>query len=254
MPIFPLIALAAACAAGLACHWLGEAAEREDLAAVAAGDASYAPLLGTAAEEGTLSPAAAELAAAHGLLSPEKAAACSGESYAARWGLVTGKGVPYEALWWALFAALLGIAEGLGAPPPALGSIGCALASAAADRARRMEWWPLPLAQWALGSAAAGLSPLPACLALAGAMLLMKASGALLRKMGPRAVGRGDDLLLACAAAGCGSLERLLAMCLLLCLALAAQAIHLRLKGEKGVPQPLAASLAPPYLLSWVIV
>lgn len=254
MPLSPLAAVAAACAAGLACHRLGGAAEGEDMAAVEAGDASYAPLLETAAEEGTLSPGCAAAAARKGLLSPGRALACSGERYAARHGLVTTRGVPYEVFWWALFAALLGIAEALGAPPLALGSIGCALASAAADRARRMEWWPLPLAQWALGSAAAGLRPFAACLALAAALLLMKASGMLLRKMSPRAVGRGDDLLLACAAAGCGSVDRLLAMCLVLCLVLSTQAIHLRLKGKEGVPQPLAVSLALPYLLSWATV
>lgn len=247
------LSICSAAASGLAAHAMGRKVEAEDMELVEEGGEAARETLSAAAADGTLSPAAAERAAEAGLLSEEQARRCAGKGYSDRYALRFGCGVPYEAAWAAASACALGALALAGARDAALATCAGALSSAWLDSARRLAARPIALATWGAGAYAAGLSPLAAAGSLAACAALFAASGAFSRRLRKDSVGRGDDMLLACTLAGCGSLARATVFCAALCAALAAQMVWLRARGEAGRRQPLACALAPAYLLAWAL-
>lgn len=248
------MSVCSAAAAGLSARVMGEQVATEDILLVAAGEDKARAVLGRAAAEGTLSPAVAERALSVGLLPEELGEKCLSRAYRDRYGLVTPRGIPYEALWCAGAAACLTGLSLTGAGTAALASCALALASCWLDSARRLAAWPLVLGTWASGTWASGLAWPWAVGSLAASAAAFALSGAVSRRAKAGSVGRGDDMLLACTLAGCGSLPRACVFLAALCAVLAGQAIWLRAHGRHGERQPLACALAAPYLLAWALV
>lgn len=233
---------------------MGARVAAEDAALCAEGGEEARDVLMCAASEGTLSPAVAEQALGAGLLSAEVAVKCATKEYRDRYGLVTSHGVPYEAVWAAGTAACLAGLALTGAGYAALVSCACAMASCWLDSARRLAAWPLALGTWAAGAMAAGLAWPWAAGSLAASAGVFALSGAASRRAKAGSVGRGDDMLLACTLAACGSLPRACAFLAALCAVLAGQMAWLRARGRRGERQPLACALAAAYLLAWALV
>lgn len=248
------LSICSAAAAGLASRVMAEKVASEDAALAEEGTEEAREVLTLAAEEGTLSPVAAARAVERGLLDRRLGEECASRAYRDRYGLVTPCGIPYEALWCAGTAACLTGLSLTGAGTATLASCALALASCWLDSARRLAAWPLALGTWAAGAWAAGLAWPWAAGSLAVSWVAFAASGAIARRAKKGSVGRGDDMLLACTLAGCGSLGRACAFLAALTLALAAQTAWLRARGRAGARQPLACSLAPAYLLAWALV
>lgn len=248
------MSMCSAAAAGACARVMGERVAAEDMLLAEEGGEEARGTLERAAAEGTLSPAVAERALASGLLPEELGEGCASKAYRDRYGLVAARGVPYEALWCAGTAACLAGLSLAGAGAAPLASCALALASCWLDSARRLAAWPLALGTWAAGAWAAGLAWPWAVGSLAASWAIFAASGALARGVKEGSVGRGDDMLLAFTLAGCGSLPRACAFLAMLTAALAGQAIWLRAHGRSGERQPLACSLAAPYLLAWALV
>ena len=243
------LAVAAASLSSWLCWDMGGRVEREDTQAIAAGRMGRDELL-RAIDEKTLSPAAATAARGEGLLTPEEhGRADAGYSLRCR----RARWLPAEAGWLALALAGMAALALAGADACSMASAACACACAALDSRRRLASWRALAPMWALGAAAAGQGPAAAAGRLALALALCKLAGRLLRRVNGGAVGRGDDALLACVAAGCASPARLLALCAGAVCVLAAQAIWLRSRGRRGEPQPLACALVVPYMVAMAV-
>ena len=246
-------AAVATCAATLLERRFGCRVEDEDLADIAAAEAGegrdgLSEELSRARAEGLLSPVACEAAQRAGVVGEEEIDGAYRDRYAlvAR---VHGRAVPYAAFWAVGGACALAACAAAGAGPLATCSGACLLASAALDGARRTVSPGLAMAQAALGCAAAGAGAAPAALAFAACLAAFSVFGAAARRRNAAALGRGDAWLMAAAAApAMFSVARACALCGLLVAVLGAQAAWLRGRGRRGEPQPLACSLALPYL------
>lgn len=248
------MSVCSAAAAGLCARAMGARVAEEDALLVEEAGEEARAVLGRAAAEGTLSPAVADEAFAAGLLPEELGEECVSKAYRDRYGLLTAHGVPYEALWFASTAACLAGLSLAGAGTAALATCALALASCWLDSARRLAAWPLALGTWAAGAWASGLAWPWAVSSLAASTAAFALSGAVSRRVRKGSVGLGDDMLLACTLAGCGSLPRACAFLAALTAVLAVQMVWLRTHGRRGERQPLACALAAAYLLAWAAV